>query len=58
MFQWGLLLTPHCDFGHSKQCLSHIIGECLKRRYTGDVEDFARASAGAVEWLIGLDIKL
>jgi len=58
MFKWGLLPTPHCDCGHQKQTVSHIVGECPKRRYTGEMENFARVLAGAMEWLSDLDIQL
>jgi len=41
----------------NRQC-PRIVVERPKRRYTGEVEHFAGASAGAVEWLSGLDVQL
>lgn len=58
LHKWGAIDTPVCDCGVERQTIAHIVTECQRRSYPGDLEDFLEASTSAIDWISNLDQNL
>lgn len=56
--KWDPSISPSCDCGALFQTMNHIIGECPRRRFSGDITELNNLTPAAIEWLKNLDIEL
>lgn len=42
MHQWKFRDIPACDCGNDTQTIQHIVTDCPKRRFVGEMKDFFR----------------
>jgi len=58
MHQWKFQDNLACDCGNAIQTIQHIVTDCPKNRFVGEMKDFFRPTNQAHDWITTLDIKL
>jgi hypothetical protein len=49
MYQWNLRNNPACDCGNAIHTIQHIMTDCPKRRFVGEMNDFFRLTNQALD---------
>lgn len=57
LFNWGLNDSAACDCGARNQTIKHIVTECPRRAYPGELADFVTITPSVIEWLNNLDLE-
>ncbi|KAI5730977.1 hypothetical protein M8J77_002861 [Diaphorina citri] len=58
LHKWGLKSSAACDCGAEKQTILHIMQDCPRRRYSGDLKDFSTLNQSAINYINQLDLNV
>jgi len=51
MYQGKFRDDPACDCGNAAQTIQHIVTDCPKIKYKGEMNDFFRLTSEALNWI-------
>lgn len=57
MYSWKLYDSEKCDCG-KEQIMNHILQQCPRRRYGGELNNIFDTTKEAVDWTKNLDLEI
>lgn len=58
LHKWNVLIAPDCDCGHNNQTIDHIVNDCQRRKFNGEMLELNQVTDDAAKWLDEMDIYL
>lgn len=56
LHKWKLTNDPSCSCGHQRQTMTHLLMDCPRQKYNGDLSDFFNLNDQALHWLDTLNL--